>query len=112
MKKDLIFAPIMLLLGVALCLLKWTGMPAHIAISVVGAVVLLAYTALTRKEWKIPALEIIMRACYGVALITGIVLTQVHGVAPLGIAHKIFCVLFIALLIVLLASKAFAKKEG
>ena len=53
-----------------------------------------------------------MRACYGVALITGIVLTQVHGVAPLGIAHKIFCVLFIALLIVLLASKAFAKKEG
>ena len=112
MKKDLIFAPIMLLLGVALCLLKWTGMPAHIVISVVGAVVLLAYTALTRKEWKIPVLEIMMRACYGVALITGSVLTQVHGVAPLGIAHKIFCVLFIALLIVLLASKAFAKKEG
>ena len=112
MKKDLIFAPIMLLVGVALCLLKLTGMPAHIAISVVGAVVLIAYTVLTRKEWKIPALEIIMRACYGVALITGVVLTKVHGVAPLGIAHKAFCVLFLALMIVLLASKTFAKKKN
>lgn len=112
MKKDLIFAPIMLLIGAALCLLKLTGMPVHIAISVVGAIVLMAYTALTRKEWKIPALEIIMRACYGIALITGVVLTKVHGVAPLAIAHKVFCVLFLALLIVLLASKAFVKKEA
>ena len=111
MKKDLIFAPIMLLVGGALCLLKWTGMPAHIAISIVGVVVLAVYTVLTKKEWKIPALEIIMRACYGIALITGIVMTKVHGVAALGIAHKVGAVLFLVLLIVLLASKAFAKKE-
>ena len=111
MKKDLIFAPIMLIVGAALCLLRFTGMPIHIVLSVIGAIVLTVYTALTRKEWKIPALEIIMRACYGIALITGIVLMNVHGVAPLGIVHKIFCVLFLALLIVLLASKAFAKKK-
>ena len=86
-------------------------MPIHIVLSVIGAIVLTVYTALTRKEWKIPALEIIMRACYGIALITGIVLMNVHGGAPLGIVHKIFCVLFLALLIVLLASKAFAKKK-
>ena len=112
MKKDLVFAPIMLLIGAALCLLRWTGMPIHIAISVAGVVVLIIYTALTRKEWKIPALEIIMRACYGITLVTGIVMMKVHGVAPLGIAHKVFCVLFLALLIVLLASKTFVKKKN
>ena len=73
-KKDLIFAPIMLLIGVLLFLLRATGMTAHIAISVVGILVLIAYTVLTKKDWKIPALEIIMRAFYGVALITGIVI--------------------------------------
>ena len=111
MKKDLIFAPIMLLIGAALCMLRWTGMPVHIAISVVGVLVLIVYSILTKKEWKIPALEIVMRACYGIALITGVVLMKVSGVAPLGVAHRVFCVLFLALLIVLLASKAFAQKK-
>ena len=112
MKKDLIFAPIMLLIGVALCLLRWTGMPVHIVVSIVGVFVLAAYTVLTKKEWKIPALEIIMRACYGVALITGIVIMNIHGVVALAIIHKVFCVLFLALLVILLSSKAFTKKEG
>ena len=69
MKKDLIFAPIMLLIGVLLFLLRATGMTAHIVISVIGVLALIAYTVLTKKEWKIPALEILMRAFYGVALI-------------------------------------------
>ena len=50
MKKDLIFAPIMLLVGVALFLLRFTGMPVHIAISVVGVLVLAAYTVLSGHE--------------------------------------------------------------
>ena len=112
MKKDLIFAPIMFLVGAALFLLRFTGMPAHIAISVVGILVLAAYTVATKKEWKIPALEIIMRAFYGIALITGIVIMNVHGVVALAIIHKVSAVLFLALLLVLLASKAFAKKKG
>ena len=108
-KKDLIFAPIMLLIGVLLFLLRATGMTAHIVISVIGVLVLIAYTVLTKKEWKIPALEILMRAFYGVALITGIVIMNVHGIVALGIIHKVSAVLFMALIIVLLIHKA-AKK--
>jgi hypothetical protein len=79
-KKDLIFAPVMLLIGVMLFLLRTTGMTAHIAISVIGVLILIAYTILTKKDWKIPALEIIMRAFYGIALITGVVIMNVHGI--------------------------------
>ena len=109
MKKDLIFAPIMLLIGVLLFLLRATGMTAHIVISVIGVLALIAYTVLTKKEWKIPALEILMRAFYGVALITGIVIMNVHGIVALAVIHKVSAVLFMALIIVLLIHKA-AKK--
>ena len=111
MKKDLIFAPIMLLVGVALFLLRFTGISAHIAISIVGILVLAAYTVATKKEWKIPALEIIMRAFYGIALITGIVIMNVHGIVALAIIHKVSAVLFTALVIALLSYKLASKKK-
>ena len=111
MKKDLIFAPILLLVGAALFLLRFTGMPAHIAISVVGVLILAVYTALTKKEWKIPALEIIMRAFYGIALITGIVIMNVHGIVALAVIHKVSAVLFLALTVVLLVTKAVSNKK-
>ena len=110
MKKDLIFAPIMLLVIILLALLKATGLPAHIGISVVGALVLGAYTSLTKKNWKIPALEIIMRACYGIALITGIVVMNVEGIAALAILHKICGALFVVFLVVLFVLKLVANK--
>ena len=110
MKKDLIFAPVLLVVGALLGLLKFTGMPVHIALSVVGAVVLVVYSVLTKKQWKIPALEISMRGCYGVALITGVVL-KIKYIAIIGIAHKIFAVLFLVALIVLLATKLVKKKK-
>lgn len=110
MKKDLIFAPVMLLIGILLFLLKATGMAAHIALSVVGIVVLAAYTVATKKEWKIPALEILMRACYGIALITGIVIMNVHGIAAIAIAHKAGAALFVVLLAVLFVLKLREKK--
>ena len=112
MKKDFIFAPILLAIGAALFLLKLTGLTAHIVVSVVGVFVLAAYAVLTKKEWKLPALEIIMRAFYGIALITGIVIMNVHGIDVVNIIHKISAVLFLALLIVLLAHKAFSKKKA
>ena len=112
MKKDLIFAPIMLLIGVLLFLLRATGMTAHIAISVVGILVLIAYTVLTKKDWKIPALEIIMRAFYGIALITGIVIMNVHGIVALAVIHKVSAVLFMALIIVLLTHKVVTNKKA
>ena len=112
MKKDLIFAPAMLIIGAALFLLRATGMTAHIAVSVIGIFVLLAYTVLTKKDWKIPALEILMRACYGIALITGIVIMNVHGIAVLAIIHKVSAVLFMALMIVLLTHKVATNKKA
>jgi hypothetical protein len=111
-KKDLFFAPIMLLIGVLLFLLRATGMPAHIVISVIGVLALIAYTVLTKKEWKIPALEILMRAFYGVALITGIVIINVHGIVALAVIHKVSAVLFMALIIVLLIHKAAMNKKA
>ena len=110
MKKDMIFTPALLLIGVALFLLRATGMTAHIAISVVGVLVLIAYTVATKKEWKIPALEILMRVCYGIALITGIVIMNVHGIAALAIVHKAGAALFVILLAVLFVLKLRAKK--
>ena len=112
MKKDFIFAPIMLLIGVLLFLLRATDMTAHIVISVIGVLALIAYTVLTKKEWKIPALEILMRAFYGVALITGIVIMNVHGIVALALIHKVSAVLFLAMLVVLLVSKAASNKKA
>ena len=112
MKKDLIFSPLMLLVGVVLFLLRTTGMTVHIAVSVVGILVLVAYTVLTKKNWKIPALEIIMRAFYGIALITGIVIMNVHGIDALSIIHKASAVLFMLLIIVLLTHKVATNKKA
>ena len=112
MKKDLIFAPVMLLIGVLLFLLRYTGMIAHIANSVVGVLVLVVYAVLTKKDWKIPALEIIMRAFYGIALITGVVIMNVHGIAALSMIHKASAVLFMVLMIVLLIHKVVTKKKA
>ena len=112
MKKDLIFAPILLVIGVLLFLLRTTGMTAHIAISVAGILILAVYTVLTKKDWKIPALEVIMRAFYGIALITGIVIMNVRGIAALAIIHKVSAVLFMALIIVLLTHKLVANKKA
>ena len=99
MKKDLIFAPAMLIIGAFLFLLRTTGMTAHIAISVIGILVLIAYTVLTKKEWKIPALEIIMRAFYGIALITGGIILKISYIPAVAIVHKVSAALFVVLYI-------------
>ena len=112
MKKDWIFSLAMLAIGILLFLFRATGMTAHIVISVIGILVLITYTVLTKKNWKIPALEIIMRASYGIALITGVVIMKVHGVIALAVVHKVCAVLFLALLVVLLVSKAASNKKA
>ena len=112
MKKDLIFAPIMLVIGIVLFMLQATKLPVHIAVSVVGVFVLIAYSVLTKKEWKLPALEVIMRAFYGIALISGIVIMNVAGVPAIGIVHKASAALFLVLLVVLFVHKAIADKNS
>jgi hypothetical protein len=111
MKKDLIFGPALILVAVALCLLKFTGMTAHIAISIVGLVLLVVYAVLTKKEWKIPALEIVMRVFYGIALISGIVIMNIHGIAAIAGVHKISAILFAIAFVVLFVNKLITNKK-
>jgi hypothetical protein len=109
MKKKLLFLIPMIIVAVLLFMLRATGMTAHIAVSVVGLVLLIAYTVATKKEWKIPALEILQRVCYAIALITGVLLMNVHGVLAISIIHKISAVLFVILLAVAEIHKAIKK---
>ena len=110
MKKDLIFAPILIVVGALLALLKVTGLPVHVVLSVVGAIVLVVYTVLTKKNWKIPALEIGMRASYGLALISGVVI-KIKYVLIVSVLHKLFAILFLITLIVIFAIKLNKKNN-
>ena len=112
MKKEFIFAPAMLLVGVLLFLLRLTGMTAHILVSVLGIMVLAAYTAATKKSWKLPVLEVLMRAFYGIALVTGIVVMNVQSMAAIAIVHKVAAGLFVLLLVVLFVHKLIASKKA
>lgn len=112
MKKDLIFAPAMLLVGIVLFLLRFTGMTTHIAVSVAGVAVLIVYAVLTKKDWKLPALEIIMRVFYAVALLSGVAIMKVHGISALAIIHKASAALFVILLVVLFIHKLIKAKKA
>ena len=100
----------MLVIGAFLFLYDLVGVGAHIAVAVIGVFVLAVYTSLTKKEWKLPALEIVMRALYGIALISGIVVMNVTGIKALTILHTVSAALFVASLILLLVLKPVAKK--
>ena len=110
LKKDLIFAIPMILIAAALCMLKLTGMTAHIVVSFVGVAVLVAYAIATKKEWKLPILEILMRALYAIALISGFVIVNVHGIFVLSIVHKASAILSFVAFVVLLVHKAIKSK--
>ena len=105
MNKNRIFLAAMLAVALLLFLLRMTGMTAHILVSVLGLAVMIPFTLKTRKEWKIPALEVLMRVMYLVAIVTGGALMKIHGVAALGMVHKIGAALFAVLLLVLYIPK-------
>ena len=110
MKKDLFFSLPLILIAVLLFLLRMTGMTAHIIVSVIGLALLIVYTIVTKKGWKLPAFEIVMRVFYGVALVSGIILMNVHSIVALSIVHKVCAALFVVLLVVLLIHKAKSRK--
>ena len=109
MKKNILFLIPMIIVMVLLFMLRATVMKAHIAVSVIGLVLLIAYTIATKKEWKKPALEILQRVCYGIALITGVVLMNVHCVDVVSVIHIISAVLFTVLWIGVEVHKAIKK---
>lgn len=109
MKKNVMFLIPLVIVAVLLFMLRATGMTLHIAVSVVGLVLLVAYAIATKKDRKLPALEILQRVCYAVALITGVVLMNVHGIKALSVIHRAGAVLFVILLIMCEAQKAVKK---
>ena len=111
MKKNVIFSTLIILATAALFMLRITHMPAHIAISFVGLTLLIIFSVFTRKSWKLPAIEILCRICYFIALATGIVLMNVNGVAALSGVHKVSAVQFAVLFVFLFIHKLVAKKK-
>lgn len=109
MNRNCIFLVSMICVSTLLVLLRLTGMTAHIIVSVVGLAIMIPMTVLTRREWKMPALEIIMRALYLAAIVTGGVIMSVGGPAALGTVHVVCAVLFIALLFALYIPKCVKK---
>ena len=112
MKKNVLFLIPMVIVAVLLFMLSATGMKAHIALSVIGLLVLVAYALTTKKEWKCAVLEILHRVFYAVALITGVVMMNLHGVAAVSIVHKVSAALFVVLLVALFLMKQAAAKKA
>ena len=105
MNKNRFFLIAMIAVTALLFMLRMTGMAAHIGVSVLGLAIMIPITLKTRKEWKIPALEIIMRVMYLIAVVTGGAMMKLHGVAALGMVHKIGAAVFAVLLLVLYLPK-------
>ena len=107
--KNKLFFFLMLAISILLFLLRGTGMAAHIALSVVGIVILVAFAVMNKKEWKKPALEILLRVLFAVAVITGIVILKGAGVAAVAIVHKASAAAFAAMLLILYLPKLCKK---
>ena len=105
MNKNFFFMLSMIAVSALLFMLRVTGLTAHILVSVLGLAILISYTLKTKKEWTKTPLEILMRVMYLVAIVTGGVLMKVHGIAALGIVHKIGAALFLVLLLALYIPK-------
>ena len=108
MKKNLIFLISMIIVSILLFLLRFTGLVPHIIVSVIGLVLMISLTVKNTKSWKIPALEIIMRFAYFVAIVTGGLIMNFQNPA-LSITHRIGAVLYVILLLVLYIPKVIKK---
>lgn len=109
MKKDLMFLVSMIVVSVLLFLLRFTGLIPHIIISVIGLLLMIALTVKNTENWKIPALEIVMRVLYFVAIVSGGLIMKLHNLPALSIVHKVCAVLFVILLLVLYIPKLIKK---
>ena len=105
MNKNLFFMISMIAVSLLLFLLRMTGLTAHMIVSILGLAVMIPFTLKTKSTWSKTPLEILMRVMYLVAIVTGGALMKVHGLALLGVVHKIGAVLFLVLLLVLYIPK-------
>ena len=105
MNKNRFFMISMLIINMLLSMMRITGLIPHIIVSVIGLTIMILLTIQTKSEWKKPALEILMRTLYLVAIISGGMLMKIHGVSVLGFVHKISSLLFLILLLILYIPK-------
>ena len=108
MKKNLLFVIPLIIIAVLLFMLRATGIAAHIAVSVIGLLLLVAYALTTKKSWKCPALEVLERVFYAIALISGVILMNLH-LSHAVLVHRISAVLFIVFFVVTEIHKAIKK---
>ena len=107
--KNKLFFFLMLAISILLFLLRVTGMAAHIALSVVGIVILVAFAVMNKKEWTKPAFEILLRILFAVAVITGIVILKTAAGPAVAIVHKASAAAFAVMLVALYLPKLFKK---
>ena len=107
--KNKVFFFLMLAVSILLFLLRVTGMTAHIALSFVGIAVLVAFAVMNKKEWTKPALEILLRILFAVAVITGVVILKGAAVPVVAIVHKASAAVFAGMLLVLYLPKLCKK---
>ena len=107
--ENKLFFFLMLAISILLFLLRVTGMTAHIALSVVGIIALVAFAVITKKEWKKPALEILLRVLFAVAVITGIVILKIAAAPVVAIVHKVAAAAFVVVLLILYLPKLCKK---
>lgn len=108
--KNKLFLPLMLLVSIALFLFRLTGLPAHVAVSVIGAVIMIAFAVMMRGESKKPVLDIIVRVLFALAFVSGVLVMRIHGVLALAIAHKVFAALFVVMLLVVYIPRMLRKQ--
>ena len=107
--KNKVFFFLMLAISVLLFMLRLTGMGAHIALSVAGIVILVAFAVMNKKEWTKPAFEILLRVLFAVAVITGIVILKAAAGPAVAIVHKASAAAFAVMLAVLYLPKLCKK---
>lgn len=98
--KNKVFFFLMLAISILLFLLRMTGMAAHIALSVVGIVALVAFAVMTKKEWAKPVLEILLRVFFAIAVISGIVVLRFTAAPAVSIVHKAAAAAFVVMLLI------------
>ena len=117
MIKTILYTIFMIIILILLFLLKVTGMKLHIVFGILALIITITYTLLIRKNLKEYSkksiiMEILMRICLAIALITGFLFKPFGTVFVISIIHKIAAIVFTILLLAININKIFIKKKG
>ena len=116
MLKTILYTVFMVIISVLLFLLKITGMKMHIVLGILALIITIVYTLLIKKDLKELSkknivMEILMRVCFAVALITGFLLKPFGTFLIISIIHKFAAIIFVVMLLVINIRKIFIDKK-